>query len=32
VVIAGLVAWRSNNLLLTIIVGMVALWVIQVLM
>ncbi len=32
VIIAGLVAWRSKNLLLTIVVGMVALWVLQVLM
>ena len=32
VIIAGLVAWRSKNLLLTIVVGMVALWILQVLM
>lgn len=32
VILAGLVAWRSKNLLLTIIVGMVALWVLQVLL
>ncbi len=32
VIIAGLVAWRVKNLLLTIVVGMVALWVFQVLM
>jgi branched-subunit amino acid transport protein len=31
VVLAGLVSWRSKNLLLTIVVGMVALWVLQVL-
>ena len=31
VVIAGLVSWRMKNLLLTIVVGMVALWVLQVL-
>lgn len=31
VIIAGLVSWRSKNLLLTIVVGMVALWVLQVL-
>ena len=31
VILAGLVAWRSKNLLLTIVVGMVALWVLQVL-
>jgi branched-subunit amino acid transport protein len=30
-IIAILVAWRSKNLLLTIVVGMVALWVLQVL-
>lgn len=30
-VIAILVAWRLKNLLLTIVVGMVALWVLQVL-
>jgi len=30
-VIAILVAWRLKNLLLTILVGMVALWVLQVL-
>ena len=32
VIIAGLVSWRSKNLLLTIVVGMVALWVLQVLL
>ncbi|MBZ0278304.1 MAG: AzlD domain-containing protein [Anaerolineae bacterium] len=26
-IVAGLVAWRSKNLLLTIVVGMIALWV-----
>lgn len=26
-IVAGLVAWRSKNLLLTIVVGMAALWV-----
>jgi branched-subunit amino acid transport protein len=31
VILAGLVSWRSKNLLLTIVVGMVALWVLQVL-
>ncbi len=30
--LAVVVSWRSKNLLLTIVVGMVALWVLQVLM
>jgi len=29
-VLAALVAWRTKNVLLTIAVGMVALWVLQV--
>jgi branched-subunit amino acid transport protein len=31
-IIAVLVAWRMKNLLMTIVVGMVALWVLQVLL
>ncbi|MCB9136525.1 MAG: AzlD domain-containing protein, partial [Anaerolineales bacterium] len=31
VIIAGFVSWKTRNLLLTIVVGMVALWVLQVL-
>jgi branched-subunit amino acid transport protein len=31
-ILAGLVAWRTRNVLLTIAVGMVALWVLQFLL
>lgn len=30
VIVAGLVSWKTKNLLLTIVVGMVALWILQV--
>ena len=31
-ILAGLVAWRTRNVLLTIVVGMVTLWVLQFLL
>ncbi len=31
-ILAGIVAWRTRNVLLTILVGMVALWVLQFLL
>lgn len=31
-ILAGIVAWRTRNVLLTILIGMVALWVLQFLL